>query len=166
VQDDGTPILFDEEVITVTVDEINLGPMMAPIGDKTIAELATLNFTATANDPDLPANALAYSLIGEPVGAMIDPTTGHFSWTPTEAQGPGSYTFTVRVSDDGTPILFDEEQITVTVNEHDDVLTVVANVTPGSINLARRGVVSVVLFTTNEFEASRVDVSGRWIFGL
>ncbi len=52
----------------------------------------------------------------------IDPNTGVFTWTPTEAQGPNSYTFDVIVTDDGTPILNDSETITVTVNE--------ANVTP------------------------------------
>ena len=28
---------------------------------------------------------------------------GAFSWTPSEAQGPGSYTFDVVVTDDGSP---------------------------------------------------------------
>ena len=32
----------------------------------------------------------------------IDASTGVFTWTPTEAQGPGSYTFDVIVSD-GSP---------------------------------------------------------------
>ncbi len=40
-----------------------------------------------------------------------------FTWTPTEAQGPGSYPVTVIVTDDGTPSLNDSETITVTVNE-------------------------------------------------
>ena len=52
-----------------------------------------------------------------PAGASIDPATGVFSWTPSEAQGPGTYTFDVVVSDDGTPNLSDSETITVTVNE-------------------------------------------------
>ena len=37
-----------------------------------------------------------------------------FTWTPTEAQGPGSYTFDVVVSDGS---LTDAETITVTVSE-------------------------------------------------
>ena len=55
--------------------------------------------------------------MGEPVGAIIDPNTGAFSWTPTEAQGPGSYVFDVIVTDDGAPGLNDSETITVTVDE-------------------------------------------------
>src|SRR5262249_10274658 len=65
----------------------------------TIPELAPYAFNAAASDADLPAQPLTFSLIGAPAGATMDATTGAFSWTPSEAQGPGSYPFTVRVSD-------------------------------------------------------------------
>ena len=105
----------DSETITVTVNEANIAPVLAAIGNQTIAEGSTLTFTATATDTDVPANTLTYSLSGTvPTGASINATTGVFSWTPTEAQGPGSYSFDVVVSD-GT--LTDSETITVTVNE-------------------------------------------------
>src|SRR5439155_27380562 len=65
-----------------------------------------VQLTASATDADLPANSLSYSLdAGAPAGAAIDATTGAFSWTPTEAQGPGDYNVTVRATDDGTPAL-------------------------------------------------------------
>ena len=48
-------------------------------------------------------------------GATINATTGAFSWTPTAAQAGQIHTFSVRVTDNGTPNLFDEEQITVGV---------------------------------------------------
>ena len=46
-----------------------------------------------------------------PTGPSIDALTGVFTWTPTETQGPNSYTFDVIVSDGTTP---DSETITVT----------------------------------------------------
>ncbi|MFD2556281.1 putative Ig domain-containing protein [Sphingobacterium tabacisoli] len=107
-------VLTDEETITVTVNEVNTAPVLVAIGNKTVDEETLLTFIVTATDSDLPANTLTYSLIGAPTGASIDATTGVFTWTPTEAQGPGSYTFRIRVSDGA---LFDEEVITVTVNE-------------------------------------------------
>ncbi len=107
---DGT--LTDEEQITVTVNEVNVAPVLAAIGNKTVNEGSLLTFTATATDSD--SAILTYSLVNAPTGASINATTGVFTWTPTEAQGPGSYTFTVRVSDG---VLTDEEHITVTVNE-------------------------------------------------
>ncbi len=39
-----------------------------------------------------------FSLSGEPVGASIT-AGGDFTWTPSEAQGPGTYTFDVEVTD-------------------------------------------------------------------
>ena len=107
-------VAVDCETITVTVSDVDQAPVLSPIGDQTIDELAELAFTAEAADADLPAQTLTFSLSGEPAGAAIDPDTGAFSWTPTEAQGPGTYPFDVCVSDGG---LDDCETITVTVNE-------------------------------------------------
>jgi hypothetical protein len=86
--------------ITLNVTEVNAAPAIANVpASATIPEMAPYTFTATATDADLPAQTLTFSLVGAPTGATIGGTTGAFSWTPTEAQGPGSYPFTVRVSD-------------------------------------------------------------------
>ena len=62
------------------------------------------------------AQTLTYSLTGSvPSGASINPSTGAFSWTPTAAQGGQIYTLTVRVTDNGTPNLFAEQQFNVGV---------------------------------------------------
>ncbi|MEO7300186.1 MAG: SpoIID/LytB domain-containing protein [Verrucomicrobiota bacterium] len=43
---------------------------------------------------------LSFSLdAGAPAGASVNPATGIFSWTPTEAQGSGVYNLTLRVTD-------------------------------------------------------------------
>ena len=52
-----------------------------------------------------------------PEGATLDPATGVFRWTPTEAQGPGKYPITVRITDSGGPPLSAEQTFIVTVNE-------------------------------------------------
>ncbi len=118
VTDNGTPPLDDYETIDIAVPEVNQAPVLAAIGDKSVDEGALLSFTAVAADPDLPPNTLTYSLdAGAPTGASIDPVTGLFTWTPTEAQGPGVYPVTVRVTDNGTPALDDHETIQITVAE-------------------------------------------------
>src|SRR5260221_10129382 len=54
----------------------------------------------SATDSDSPAQTLTFSLAGTPpAGASIGASKGVFTWTPSEAQGPGSYSLTVRVSD-------------------------------------------------------------------
>ncbi len=93
-------------------------PVLAPIGNRTAAELATLTFNATATDSDIPAQTLAFSLDNPssgnfPTGATIT-SAGAFSWTPSEDQGPGVYRVKISVSD-GT--LSDAEEIDITVSE-------------------------------------------------
>src|SRR5204862_7153399 len=85
-------------------------------GNKTANEGSALTFTASATDQDA-GQTLTFSLdAGAPAGASIT-TGGAFGWTPTEAQGPGSYPITVRVTDNGSPSTNAFETITVTVNE-------------------------------------------------
>jgi len=117
VADNGSPGLSDSRSFTVRVNEVNVAPKFAAIGSKTVDEETLLSFTAGATDSDLPANALTYSLVNAPAGASINPSTGAFTWTPTEAQGAGSYNVTFRVTDNGSPALFADETVTLTVRE-------------------------------------------------
>ena len=118
VSDDGVPIREALETITITVDDENRPPVLAAIGGQSVDEGNLLTFTASATDSDLPGNNLTYSLdAGAPAGATIDPNTGEFRWTPTEAQGPAVHSINVRVTDDGTPSMSDFETVDITVGE-------------------------------------------------
>ena len=65
-------VLVDNETITVTVDEINLRPVLDPIGPQSVAEGETVNIALAATDGDLPAQALAFSLgTGAPAWATL-----------------------------------------------------------------------------------------------
>jgi hypothetical protein len=105
---------YDYARITVNVGGVhNHAPVLAPMANLTVPELAMASFTATATDPD--GDVLAFSLVGAPAGAQIDSGTGRFTWLPSEAQGPGTYTFSVRVTD---PVsFFDEKTVTIAVTE-------------------------------------------------
>jgi hypothetical protein len=72
-----------------------------------------------------------------------------FSWTPTEAHGPGAYGITIRVTDNGTPNLSDSETITVTVNE--------VNAVPVLLPIGNRAVNEETLLTFTAL-ASDADV--------
>jgi PKD repeat protein len=107
VVSDGS--LTDSETITVHVNEVNMAPILDPIGNKGANQGELLTFTATATDADIPAQTLTYSLSGAvPAGASIT-SAGVFTWTPSAA---GDYTFDVVVSDGS---LTDSETITVSV---------------------------------------------------
>ena len=109
--------LTDSETLTVTVNEVNVAPVLSAIGDKGTSELVELTFTATASDTDVVdnvVNTLTFSFDGTsfPLGAAIT-DDGNFTWTPTELQD-GDHTITVQVTDGS---LTDSETLTVTVNE-------------------------------------------------
>src|SRR5438874_7334957 len=118
--DNGTPPLSGSAVFSITVNEVNSAPVVTNPGNKTTNELAALTFTVTATDSDVPANTITWSLtLGTPAApsATIGAGTGAFSWTPTEAQGPGTYPVTVTATDNGSPVLANSASFTITVNE-------------------------------------------------
>src|SRR5207247_5075552 len=69
-----------------------------------------------ATDTARPLQSRTFTLDpGAPAGAVINPASGVFTWTPSAAQTPDTYTVTVRVTDSGTPPLSDAETITIFV---------------------------------------------------
>ncbi|MCX7926584.1 MAG: putative Ig domain-containing protein, partial [Candidatus Omnitrophica bacterium] len=98
------------ETITITVNNVNRAPVLADIGNKTVAENTTLNFTISATDPD--GDPLNYTAEFLPVGASFNASTRTFSWTPTYDQ-QGTYTGIRFTVSDGS--LTDYEVISITV---------------------------------------------------
>jgi len=93
---------------------VNQAPVFAPIGAKAVNEETELRFTISATDLDVPAHTLTYSATRLPTGAIFDAIGREFAWTPTEAQGPGSYQVTFSVTDGIATI---SEAVTITVAE-------------------------------------------------
>jgi hypothetical protein len=95
----------------------NSPPSITVIPPQTVNEGSLLTFTVDGNDPDA-GQTLTYSLEpGAPAGAFINPSSGVFSWIPSEAQGPNNYTITVRVTDNGAPSLSATRSFAAQVNE-------------------------------------------------
>ncbi len=99
------------------------------------------NFIVTA------PKVLTYSLSNAPAGATINTTNGVFTWTPTEAQGPGIYNITVRVTDNNLPPASDAKIFQVTVNETNQA-PVLAAITNRVVHAG-----TLVLFTNTATDA-------------
>ena len=116
---DGQP--FDRRIFfsTSTAREANVSPnnrppSVSPIADQTVTVGQTVSVAINATDPDS-GQRLSYNLLrGFPTGASIDPVSGIFQWTPGAGQ-VGSFPFTARVTDNGTPILAASQNFTVVV---------------------------------------------------
>jgi hypothetical protein len=110
------PALSTTNSFTVTVLETNTAPIMGEIPYQIVAESTVLVVTNSAIDSDVPSNNLNYVLVSPPAGATID-ANGIITWTPTEADGPGTVLLTTVVTDDGVPPLANTNSFTVIVAE-------------------------------------------------
>jgi cold shock CspA family protein len=105
------------------VADLNRPPALAPIEDVSADEGLALQVTAAASDPDLPHDTLRFSLVESPRGASVN-ASGVVKWTPGESAGPGSYDFTVKVADSGSPPLTAIRSFKVVVAEVNTAPTV------------------------------------------
>jgi len=108
-----------EQVIpeaNLTPDQNNRPPVLATIPNLVVSPGQALTFPVTANDPDAPAQSLVYSLDpGAPAGASISATDGWFNWAPALTQAAGDYSVTVRVRDNGAPVMTDAQIVHIAV---------------------------------------------------
>jgi hypothetical protein len=118
VTDNGSPPLNTTANFTVVVNESNSPPTLAVIGNQSVNENKHAHvhsggerFRSAGECADL---QFARHGAG---GASINPSSGVFTWTPTEAQGPSVNSITVQVTDDGSPALSFSRTFTVTVNQ-------------------------------------------------
>jgi hypothetical protein len=114
------PQLSATNSFTVTVQTVHNGPALGVVSNQVVNELTLLTVTNAATDNDIPLLPLSYTLVVTNVNnnstvtnASIS-TNGVITWTPTEAQGPSTNTFTTIVSDGS---LSATNSFTVTVNE-------------------------------------------------
>jgi Malectin domain/CARDB len=103
------------EVIFVSAPT-NTAPALVAIGNKTVNAGSTLTFTNSATDLDIPAQTLTFNLDpGAPAGSVIGATDGVFSWTAPQVSSPQTNSVTVRVTDNGSPVLSNTRTFSIVV---------------------------------------------------
>ncbi len=117
-------------MVAITVNNVNLPPVLAAIGPKSVNEGATLSFNASATDPD--GTTPTMTAVGVPVNATyVDNAdgTGAFTFNPDYTQS-GVYNVTFIASDGS---LADSEVVAITVNNVNRAPVLVA-IGPKSVN--------------------------------
>jgi hypothetical protein len=113
----GTQVLADFSSYKVMRLEVYTGanqpPVLDAIGDKSVDEGQSLEFTVSASDPE--GDNLTYSASNLPSGASFNPGTQTFSWTPGTGQA-GTYSDVHFEVSDGEFV--DSENITITVTSY------------------------------------------------
>lgn len=98
----------------ITVNHVNRPPTMAQVGDSVIAENVEISFVVgEGSDPDKEdLGKLTYRADNLPEGAIFDPITRKFTWTPSFEQS-GIYTIDFVVNDPMGGIARDASTLTV-----------------------------------------------------
>ena len=91
----------------------NTAPVFAGLKPVDVEEEKLFQTQLQVTDSDIPAQQLTVRLLTGPTGLVVS-SQGIVSWTPTEAQGPGTYSVTVEVSDG---VLSSTSQFNVSVLE-------------------------------------------------
>ena len=106
VTDNGSPPMSATAGFSVTVlppPPPNHSPLLFPVENTSAHIGSALIITNLAYDED-PQDTLRFSLDpGAPAGAGIDPVSGVFRWTPTDADSNTTRYITIRVTDNGAP---------------------------------------------------------------
>jgi len=114
VTDNGNPALAHTTTLNVTVREVNRPPVLNDVPGAAIHAGAAFRTSLTGSDPDIPANALTYSMVSGPDGATVTPD-GRVEWRPSLASAGSIADFTVRVTDNGVPPQSDDVTFQVAV---------------------------------------------------
>jgi hypothetical protein len=108
---DGT--LSDTKTVQITVKHVNRPPTVEPIPAQVVDENKLLEFKVIGGDPDKEdAGLWKLSVSQLPDGAVFDPSTALFSWTPNFDQS-GLYTLKFTNTDPAGLTATQEVQVTV-----------------------------------------------------
>ena len=110
-------VLSNSKSMDFTINHVNRPPVVEDIVSQNVNENKELIFTITTNDPDVEdSGKLKLSATNLPEGAVFDPLTRKFSWTPTYEQS-GIYKIDFVIED---PVgALDRDASTITVNHVD-----------------------------------------------
>lgn len=144
---DGVEI--DSEIVTITISDVNMQPVLTAIGVQSIDENLNLNIVITSTDADGTTPTLTTSTL--PAGATFldnGDGTALFDWTPTYYDS-GVYNITFYATDQIYTADIDSEEVTITVNN--------VNQLPA---LSAIGSKVIAAWNTLSFATGAVDLDG------
>jgi len=126
VTDNGSPVLFGTQSFTITVANTNDAPTFTSTAPTGASQGSLYTYSITTADPDTGGTrtvsvAPSTSLPSWLSLGSVNPTAGTatLSGTPGQTQ-IGTFSVTLRVTDNGSPALFATQAFTITVNNTND----------------------------------------------
>jgi hypothetical protein len=130
VTDNGTGNLWSQATVTVNLLNVNENPVIANQSFNVLQNAlnGTIVGTVIATDPDL-NQILSYSITSGNTNSAfaINSSTGRITVANSTAIVSGSFSLTVRVTDNGTPVLWSAATVTITVTGTANQAPVITN---------------------------------------
>lgn len=119
--------LTDVQTFRVAVAEADSrAPVLALIEDQTTTVRQTIRVQLVATDNDSQPDQLRYSALRSPIGSVLDPESGLFSWTPNASAAGLRFGIDVRVTDETG--LSDTKTFRISVDESDGLAPVLGDI--------------------------------------
>jgi VCBS repeat-containing protein len=152
VQDNGAGNLTDTATVTITVNDLNEQPLIAPqsFNVNENSPNGTVVGTVAASDPDS-GQTLTYAITAGNTGSAfaINPSSGQITVAnPIDYEALSTYSLTVQVTDNGAGNL--SQVATVTINVNDANEAPVANAATFSLNENSPNATSVGTVTASD----------------
>jgi hypothetical protein len=112
-------LISHTKTITLTLNGIaptNTSPVLAAITNQTVNVGQTVAFTASATDTNQPPQTLTFALLSGAANATLNTNSGAFSFRPLVTQADSTNSFTLKVSDNGSPSMSATQSFAVMVN--------------------------------------------------
>lgn len=106
--------MSDTQVVELTINEVNLPPVIQPIGDLVVYPGQVVVSTFSVSDPDIPPQVLTYVMGGLPSNAVFNSSNGSLVWT-SRAEHVGMHNLVLSVDDGGAPAQTDSNSFSVSV---------------------------------------------------
>jgi hypothetical protein len=107
------------KTIVLTLNAVtppNTPPTLAAIASQTVNVGQTVAFTAGATDTDQPPQTLTFALLAGATNATLNTNSGALSFRPLVTQANSTNSFTLEVSDNGSPPMSATQSFSVVVN--------------------------------------------------
>ncbi|QGJ70454.1 Hypothetical protein PBC10988_21510 [Planctomycetales bacterium 10988] len=109
---------------TLKVKESPQPPVWQRVPDQEVLAGKELRLTVSAEDADLPKQAINYSIVGEkPEGMLLDSNTGLLSWLTSSEDAGKKWTILLKATDSGTPPQSAQQYVDLSVVAEESSMT-------------------------------------------
>jgi hypothetical protein len=137
------PTLTSTNTFTVIVREVNVAPSLPTVSTQTVNELTLLTVTNTATNANIHSTITGYHLVSPPSNMVVS-ASGIITWTPAQAQSPGTNLITTIVTNSNP---FDLINPTLTSTNTFTVIVREVNVAPSLPTISSQTVNELTLLT-------------------